>query len=341
MGNKKKISVATWQKAALSVLCVFLSLVLIAMIFVTAYANRLLNMINRVNPYEDYTQLTIPDDEVEGNITGPSVDASDVTINTQPLSSTVNREGIVNILLVGQDRLPGEPRQRSDSMILISFNTNTNKITMISFLRDSYVSLPGRDPEKLNAAYAWGGFKLLNETLAVNFGVHVDANVEVDFNGFEKIINLLGGVDISLTQKEVDYMNSTWGLGVKVGMNHMNGYTALCYSQIRKIDSDAHRAGRQRTVISALIDKYKDKSITEMMVLLEQILPMITTDMSNEQIIDYLWLLFPMFSTSSIAAQQIPASGTYENMNVGNVVDAKVLDMEANREILKAILENH
>ncbi len=343
MGNDKKKATAVWQKAALSALCIFLALVLILMIFATAFVNRLLNRINRVpNDYSDYTLSSIPDDDVEGDITGPSVDASDVTLNTQPNGpSEGDRTGIVSILLVGQDRIPGEGRQRSDSMMLISFNTNTNEITMISFLRDTYVSLPGRNPEKLNAAYAWGGFKLLNETLAVNFGVHVDANVEVDFEGFVHIIDLLGGVDINLTQKEAEYMNRNWGFTLTPGMTHMDGYTALFYSRIREIDSDAHRTGRQRTVITTLIDKYKNKSVAEMLNILDQILPLITTDMSNDQIIDYLWMLFPILSSSTIGSQQIPVYGTYENMNVGNVVDAKVItDMEANREILKNILEN-
>ncbi len=344
MGNDKKKATAVWQKAALSALCIFLALVLILMIFATAFVKRLLSRINRIpNGGSEYTFMSIPDDEEWfETITGPSVDASDVTLNTQPNGpSEGNREGIVNVLLVGQDRLPGEERQRSDSMMLISFNTNTNEVTMISFLRDTYVSIPGKDPQKLNAAYAFGGFTLLNETLAINFGIHVDANVEVDFDGFAGVIDLLGGVDINLTQKEANYMNDTWGLGVKPGINHMDGSTALYYSRIRKIDSDSHRAGRQRTVITALVEKYKNKETGEMLSILDRVLPMITTDMTDEEIIDYLWMLFPMLSSASIASQQIPVYGTYENLNVGNVVDAKVItDMEANREILKNILEN-
>ncbi len=344
MGNNKKKIPVRWQKIGLSILCGFLALVLILMTFATVYVNRLLNKINRVpvgDGYSEYTQLSIPEESHEGEITGPSVHETDVTINTNPgMPSETERQGIVNILLVGQDRLPGQGRQRSDSMILVSFNTNTNNITMVSFLRDSYVHIPGKAPQKLNAAYAFGGFKLLNETLAVNFGVHVDANVEVDFDGFEGIINLLGGVDISLTEKEANYMNNSWGFSVTPGMNHMDGHTALFYSRIRMIDSDAHRANRQRTVLTALINKYKSKGITEMLGILEEILPLITTDMNNDEIVGYLWDLFPMLSTSTIGSQQIPATGTYENMNVGNVTSTKVMDMEANIAILNSILRN-
>ena len=209
---------------------------------------------------------------------------------------------------------------------------------MVSFLRDTYVYIPGYGSEKLNAAYAHGGFSCLNETLAVNFGVHIDANVEVDFSGFQQVIDLLGGVSINLTQKEADYMNQNHGWNLSAGVNYLNGEKALAYSRIRKIDMDAIRAQRQRTVLMALINKYKDKSVTEMIVLLDDILPLITTNMTNEQIIGYVKELFPMLRGTSITMQQIPAQDTYENMTVGNVTATKVADMALNRKILQEIL---
>ncbi len=345
MRNEPKKHARSWQTVALSVLCVFLALVLIVMIFATAYVNRLLGRIGRV-PSDDNGPSNdiqaVPTEETDPNSTAPTVDPTDVTVGTVPVRppEDINREGIINILLVGQDRRPGEGRQRSDSMILCSFNLNTNEITMISFLRDSYVHIPGYRDEKLNAAYSHGGFTCLDQTLAVNFGVHVDANVEVDFDGFQNVIDLLGGVDINLTEKEVKYMKDSWGIEKKPGINHLNGWEALHYSRIRYIDGDAFRAGRQRTVLKAIIEKYKNIGIAEMLSLLEQILPMITTDMSDDQIIDYAWDLFPMLATANIASQQIPASGTYYDAHVGDVKDAKIMDMDKNREILKGILEN-
>ena len=80
----------------------------------------------------------------------------------------LNNDGLVNILLIGQDRREGESRQRSDAMILCSFNPETNKLSMVSFLRDLYVQIPGYEDNRLNAAYAYGGFDLLKETLALN-----------------------------------------------------------------------------------------------------------------------------------------------------------------------------
>ncbi len=341
MGNNHK---KTWQKVSLSILCVVLALILIAMTFATAYVNKLLGKINRVpsgNGYTESFNWNIGTEETDPNSTAPSVNETDITFSTTPAQSIDegNRDGIINILLVGQDRRPGEGRQRSDSMILCSFNTNTGKITMISFLRDTYVEIPGVRREKLNAAYAYGGFDLLNKTLAVNFGVHVDANVEVDFDGFQNVIDLLGGVDINLTEAEANHLNPQ-GFNLTAGVNHLDGKAALAYSRIRYLDSDAYRAARQRNVITALINKYKNKSVTEMLSILEEVLPLVTTNMTDDQIISYVWDLFPMLAGSSIASQQIPASGTYQNMHVGDVRDAKVADMDANRQILKSILTN-
>lgn len=79
-------------------------------------------------------------DELDPNATYPTVDENDITFSTTPDGKIIGREEhIVNILLIGQDRREGEGRARSDSMILVSFNKNTNKITMASFLRDNYV----------------------------------------------------------------------------------------------------------------------------------------------------------------------------------------------------------
>ena len=173
--NNKGNSV--WQRNVMIGLCVVLALVLIVLAFGTSYVHHLLNQINRFDPND---QATLSPSDVE-NMTDPDVETidpdstetmpgiEDVTVPTEPAYTPVKHgDHVVNILLVGQDRRPGEGRQRSDSMILISFNTKKNTITLTSFMRDQYVQIPGYQNDKLNAAYAYGGFKLLNESLKVN-----------------------------------------------------------------------------------------------------------------------------------------------------------------------------
>lgn len=344
----------SWQRISLIVLCVVLALVLFVMLFATAYVHHLLGLVtgNGDSLHETLSpdQLATATEATDPNFTGPSVDHSDVTSATLPSVPVeqLKAEGVINIMLIGEDRRPGQGRQRSDSMILCSFNTKTNTLTMISFLRDTYISkIPGYWAEKLNAAYCFGGAKTLNQTLAAYFGVHVDANIAIQFDGFREVIDMLGGVDIELTQKEVNWLKKTEGFQLNVGMNHLNGEQALAYSRIRKIDMDAMRAQRQRKVLTALINAYKSKPVGEMITLASDILStkvnghdMIQTDMTTNEVLEYVKTLFPMLATATINSQQIPASGTYTEMTVGNITATKVCDLEANRKILKQILTN-
>lgn len=337
----------SWQRLTLIALCVVLFIVLVGLISGTAYLQHLIGLVTVQDPSEstfsedDWATFTEPSVDPT-DLTGPSVGHEDVTISTLPSTPPAELivDGVYNIMLTGEDRRPGQGRQRSDSMILCSFNTNNNTITMISFLRDTYVAIPGKSPNKLNAPYAAGGPDLLNQTLALNFGVHVDANVMVDFDGFKGVIDLLGGVDIKLTEKEANHLNSKYGWNLSAGVEHLNGTKALAYSRIRKIDMDARRAERQRKVLTALINAYKSKSPTEMISLATQILEtgFVKTNMTASQLTGYITKLGPMLATATINSQQIPAQDTYIGMHVGDIVDCKVIDFEVNRKILESIL---
>jgi LCP family protein required for cell wall assembly len=201
------------------------------------------------------------------------------------------------------------------------------------------VRIPGYKPNKLNAAYALGGFSLMNETLAVNFDVLVDGNVEVDFDGFKDVIDLLGGVEITLTQAEADHLNEEYQYTLTPGKQYLNGEQALSYSRIRKIDTDYQRAKRQRTVLISLLNRYKEKPAAEMLALLDDILPMVTTNMTNAEIISLATEVLPMLSSSRIDTLRIPVDGTFQQ---GNVVVRDGLknwfqyniDFAANRKVL-------
>ena len=340
--DKKAAKKVRRQKTALSILCGFLALVLFVLIFATAFIENSLGRVNRVDINNEETN-PVPTEATDPDFTGPVVAPEDVEHNTVPDNQILKDENVINILLVGQDKRPGQGRQRSDSMILCSFNLKTGTVSMISFLRDTYVYIPGHNSsEKLNAAYAYGGFKCLFETLKVNFGVSVDAGIEVDFSGFEQIIDMLGGVTIDITQKESDYMKTNWGLTVPAGRNRLNGNQALYYSRIRKLDGgDAMRTQRQRKVLMSLMNEYKNQPLDEMLDILYKILPMITTTMSDSEIIRYARQLFPLLANADVVNQQIPIAGTFTDKTVGKVTATKVIDdMDANRQLLKSLLTN-
>ena len=123
-------------------------------------------------------------------------------------TEVVKDKKVKNFLLIGQDRREDEDeQQRSDSMIICSMNMRTRKITLVSLMRDMYVPIPGYQSNRINASYALGGMKLLDETIEKNFGIHIDGNVEVDFAGFIDSMSEIGGLEMELTQEEADYIN--------------------------------------------------------------------------------------------------------------------------------------
>ncbi len=248
-------------------------------------------------------------------------------------TETESDEALVNILLVGQDRREGEDRQRSDSMILLSMNPETNELSMISFLRDLYVQIPGYTDNRLNAAYAFGGFSLLKDTLYTNFGITVDGCIEVDFNGFKDIIDFVGGVDVELTEAEAEIV----GDGAVAGLNHLDGEHALIYVRIRKLDSDFGRTERQRKVLNAVFSKLKGTEMVELLGLVNDCLPIISTDMSDEEITSVAIQYAPALANLEISMYHVPENGFYKNATVRGM-DVLIPDLA---KIKKAIFEEY
>ena len=232
-----------------------------------------------------------------------------------PFIERIEDDHLINILLVGQDKYPGETyrgRQRSDSMILCSINPETGETALISFLRDTYVQIPGGySDNRLNSPYVFGGFPLLDETLTLNFGVSVDCNFEVDMASFETLIDMVGGVDIELTAAEAEYMKNTMGRDVVEGKNHFDGVTARCYSQIRAIGNDFARTGRQRTVLLAALDKVRTLPVNDLLALMYEMLPYLTTDLTDSEILSLAYRLIPMVSSVTVETHMVPGHDSY------------------------------
>lgn len=306
-------------KKVLIVIAVLLALCFAALLGVTYFANSFLNRINRA---EDLQMETLTDEEVELILseTDPpeeldadleELDPLEVTLPDELPENIEKPDHVINILLIGQDRRPGEGRQRSDAMILCTVNKEQKILTMTSFLRDTYVKIPEYNGKKysdnrLNVPYVIGGMEMLDECLMLNFGIEVDHNIEVDFSAFEQIVDALGGVDIELTRAEANWMG-----GVSAGMNRLNGKKALEYARIRKLDSDFGRTNRQRNVLNAMLLRVESLSVNEMIDLVGTIFPMITTDMTNGDILGYVTELFPLIMNYQVITQTVPGEGEY------------------------------
>ena len=175
----------------------------------------------------------------------------------------------VNILLLGIDRRPDEVWSRTDTMILVTVDPNTKTAGMLSIPRDLFVSIPGYDEDRINKAY-WDGDKnnypgggpaLAMKTVQYNLGVPVHYYAQIDFRGFEEIINTIGGIDIYApeTINDPKFPDSNYGYDpfyIEAGQHTLNGHDAMRYARTRATPgSDFSRAKRQQQVLLAIRDK--------------------------------------------------------------------------------------
>ena len=336
------------KKIVRIIACSGLVLILIILLAAGIFIKDLLSDVKRLDnngptlSSEEIENILNQTDGTQGNFTGPELNGNDVVTPTGP-ANKIEDNANINILLVGQDRRKGEPRMHSDAMILVTINKSSKTLTMTSFMRDLWVQIPGYYKQRLNVPYLIdkvNGFDLLNKTLEYNFGVSAEHNVEVDFSGFAAAIDAVGGVDIVLTGAEARHLNGQQNWNLIEGSNHLTGAQALAYSRIRKIGDDFQRTSRQRTVLTALIEKAKTVSFAELYAMTKSVLPLLTTDMSDKEILDYVIELAKILPELKVVSQRIPADGAYYNAKIdGNqVLCLTEEDWETNKQLLKETL---
>ena len=346
----KKKQKASWKKRTLTGLCVVLALILTVMVAGTVYFESLLGKINRPGDdeslsKEELEQLLQEDMEQDSeDATGEAVDDDDILVGGA--EQIITGSDTINIMLVGQDARPGEKRARSDTMILCTIRKSDGSVTLTSFLRDTYVKIPGIRKGKMNTAYRYGGMELLADTMLENFGIKVDNTVAVNFTGFMDVINTLGGVEIELTDAEAAWMNTHGGGDVggnqhwklKGGKNLLDGYQALAYARIRKLDNDFGRTERQRKVLAAMVEQVRNLNLAQLNSLVNQLVSLITTDMTNAEITGYVLELFPLLADLKIHNQRVPVDNSYHYSNIQGSGSCVVIDFEVNRAFLKETL---
>jgi len=253
------------------------------------------------------------------------------------IASNANVE---NIMLIGSDSRTNNPLDgRSDSAILISINKNTKQIYMSSFMRDMFVPIPGKGQNRINAAFAVGGPSLYLQTVTQDFRIQVDKYVVVGFNGFEKVIDDVGGIDVTLTKAEVVQVNGLaeqWSgqpSHVVAGLQHLNGYQALAYARIREIDTDFVRTQRQRTVMMDIFGKFKALSLPQLNTTMNDILPNLNTNLSTSDLTSLLAgaLTYKNWPVTQI---QVPENGAWSDMVVSGM-DVLKVNFDANIQMLQ------
>ncbi len=261
-----------------------------------------------------------------------------------PEGSPFADENVLNILLIGTDerteavndadafthlnQLDGtedttefSDDARADALILVSLNISDHTIRLVSIERGTGVPilLDGYEGQYdwITHTFRYGGAKLTMDTVEDCFNVQVDHYVRVNFNSFVQIVDAVGGVDIEITELEAKALN--WEVPsnsmlivdkVEPGLNHFDGYTALQYARLRKIDNDWKRIERQRTVIEAVLDQVKDASVVELDNLLNTVLPLVQTNFTKSEITALLVQL-PAFLGAEVEQLSMPLQGTY------------------------------
>ena len=225
-------------------------------------------------------------------------------------------------------------------MMLVSVNKGTGKVKIVSLMRDMYVSIPGHDDNRINAAYSLGGVKLLEQTIENDFQVKIDGNVQIDFESFKTIIDKVDGVEIELSQEEADYLNTAYwqnGWSLSAGVQTLNGDQALAYSRIRQVgNSDFQRTERQRTVLMTVFRKVRGQGKLKMLSLAKDIYPMLDTDIGIGDMISLGTTAIGM-DESDIETYRLPIDGGYTNQTIREM-QVLVPDMEKNIAYLKELL---
>lgn len=254
---------------------------------------------------------------------------------------------VVNILLIGQDAREGESSQRSDTMIVISVNQKKNIVSMTSIMRDTYVNIPGYGGNKINAAFAYGGYDLLDQTIEENFGITIDGNAMVDFEGFLEAMTAVGSLKMDLTAEEAQYMNDNPALGsttdesdevweLTEGENNLTPSQILCYSRMRYVgNSDWDRTERQRKVISGVVSEVKHGHFIKGYKVANQAAPSISTDIKT---LGMLRMAFGLITSGEMNSHIVPVEGTYYPDNV-NGMAVLVPDLEANKSYFQKYIE--
>ena len=260
----------------------------------------------------------------------------------------LKEEGVVNILLIGNDsRMNGEDG-RSDAMILLSISSRTKKIYMTSLLRDIYVDIPGYQGNRLNAAYSFGGAELLMETIEKNFDIPVNRYVLVNFEAFANLVDAVDGIELELSTEEIEYVNGylmeyntltgrpqgTDDMDPsQPGLVHLNGPQALAYCRNRYLGTDFGRTERQRKVLTAVIGKLPSHALTGAGDLINGLMPNLTTNLTRNECFRLSLMAGKLF-TYEMVPDSIPQPGTYWNEDIRGMQVLGV-DFDSNIKYLK------
>lgn len=265
-----------------------------------------------------------------------AIDEEKITINQeveesiQEAEKSQEKKGYRSIALFGVDARDGELGKgtRSDSIIIASINMDTQEIKLVSVFRDTFLNLGNDSYNKCNAAYAQGGPEQAISMLNTNLDLDITDYVTVGFGGLIDSVDALGGIEMDITDTEINHLNNyqmtmAEELGVDYipvehsGKQLLNGMQATAYCRIRYTKGDDfRRAERQRDVLTAMMEKAKKASVSELTEMVNAILPEVETSLGVNEILSVL---------GSVAGYDVAASDgfPFEDHRAGVTVGSK------------------
>ena len=256
-------------------------------------------------------------------------------------------ERYIHVLLIGVDRRSSSGNSNTDTMMIATIDTVHNSLKLTTIMRDMLINIPGEGYGKMNSAAVRGGTELLFETINSNFCLDLTEYVLVDFSMFERIVDEIGGVTVKMTAEEISETNDciaglnkqrgiadTWDgfVFAEAGNVKLTGKQALGYARVRKIDSDFSRTERQYKLLNNIYAKFRSLDAAKQYKLIEDILPMVETNMTNQRIIDCAAKVLGM-DVGGMLYCRIPAEDTYESAKYERK-SVVLADMPANAALL-------
>jgi LCP family protein required for cell wall assembly len=267
--EQKKSVLPRWLSVIVGVVFIFSGVVVSLLVYgsIQAFMDQPLNPL--AEAAEGVSQVNLNPLPQAGIVPIPTVAEGETLPTAIPTSEILADSERVNILVMGIDRRPGEPFiSRTDTMMLVSVDTQDKEASILSIPRDLYVVIPGFGRDRINTAFVYGsagnnpagGAELAKQTVEYNLGVPVQHYVMVDFNAVTQGIDLLGGIDLTVPYEIYDptFPDMNYGYDpfyIGAGYQHLDGETALKYARTRHTDNDFNRARRQQQVLLATRDK--------------------------------------------------------------------------------------
>lgn len=238
------------------------------------------------------------------NLTFKSLDKKDLAVNEElyaKVSDSLTKSefnAVKNVVFFGidtQSKGDGQDNPnfqgRTDSIIIVSLNPKYKSIKMVSIPRDTYAEIDGYGKTKINHAYEYGQEQLALKTINQNLGLNITEYATIDFVGLINVINDIGGIQLNITNAEKEFINSSSELAYELtnksvkklsssGNVTLDGEQALTHSRNRTVGDDFTRAGRQRQVLEAIMNKLAKMSLSEINEHIDVFLQQVTTNIN-------------------------------------------------------------